>query len=131
MPATYFPGSGSTWAVLVHGKGATRAEMYRLAAITHRLGMPTLSIGYRNDADAPRDPSHRHTFGVTEWHDLDGAVRYAKQQGASDIVLGGASMGGSIVASYLRQRGRRRPGAVRGAGRPDAQPPRHHRVRRA
>jgi fermentation-respiration switch protein FrsA (DUF1100 family) len=64
--------------------------------------MPTLSIGYRNDADAPRDPSHRHTFGVTEWHDLDRAIRYAKQQGASDIVLGGASMGGSIVASYLR-----------------------------
>ena len=102
MPATYFPASGTTWAVLVHGKGATRADMYRLAAITHRLGMPTLSIGYRNDADAPRDPSHRHTFGVTEWHDLDGAVRYAKEQGASDIVLGGASMGGSIVASYLR-----------------------------
>ena len=45
MPATYFPASGSTWAVLVHGKGATRAEMYRLAGITHRLGMPTLSIG--------------------------------------------------------------------------------------
>ncbi len=102
MPATFFPGSGNTWAVLVHGKGATRAEMYRLAAITHRLGMPTLSIGYRNDADAPRDPSHQHTFGVTEWHDLDGAVRWAKQHGASDIVLGGASMGGSIVASYLR-----------------------------
>jgi uncharacterized protein len=102
MPATYFPGSGSTWAVLVHGKGATRAEMYRLAAITHRLGMPTLAIGYRNDADAPRDHSQRHTFGVTEWHDLERAVRYAKQRGASDIVLGGASMGGSIVASYLR-----------------------------
>jgi len=102
MPATYFPGSGSTWAVLVHGKGATRAEMYRLAAITHRLGMPTLAIGYRNDADAPRDHSQRHSFGVTEWHDLERAVRYAKQQGASDIVLGGASMGGSIVASYLR-----------------------------
>jgi len=102
MPATYFPGSGSTWAVLVHGKGATRAEMYRLAAITHRLGMPTLAIGYRNDADAPRDHSQRHSFGVTEWHDLERAVRFAKQQGASDIVLGGASMGGSIVASYLR-----------------------------
>ena len=102
VPATFLPGSGSTWAVLVHGKGATRAEMYRLAAITHRLGMPTLSIGYRNDADAPRDPSRRHTFGVTEWHDLDRAVRWSKQHGASDIVLGGASMGGSIVASYLR-----------------------------
>ena len=102
MPATYFPSTGSTWAVLVHGKGATRAEMYRLAEVTHRLGLPTLSIGYRNDADAPRDPSRRHTFGVTEWHDLDSAVRWAKQHGASDIVLGGASMGGSIVASYLR-----------------------------
>ena len=29
-------------------------------------------------------------------------MRWAKQHGASDIVLGGASMGGSIVASYLR-----------------------------
>lgn len=102
MPATYFPGTGSTWAILVHGKGATRAETYRLARDTTALGMPTLSIGYRNDADAPADPGHAYTFGVTEWHDLDAAVRWAKQHGASDIVLGGASMGGSIVASYLR-----------------------------
>lgn len=102
MPATYFPSTGNTWAILVHGKGATRAETYRLAKDTTALGMPTLAIGYRNDADAPADPAHRYAYGVTEWHDLDAAVRWAKQQGASDIVLGGASMGGAIIASYLR-----------------------------
>ncbi|MEP6817053.1 MAG: alpha/beta fold hydrolase [Marmoricola sp.] len=102
LPATYFPGNGHTWTILVHGKGATRAETYRLATITSGLGMPTLSIGYRNDLGVAPDPSGHYGYGRTEWRDLQSAVAWATDRGATTFVLGGASMGGGIVASYLR-----------------------------
>lgn len=93
--------ASSTWAVLVHGQGASRAESLRAAAITVRAGLPSLDITYRNDADAPRDPSDYYGFGATEWPDLEGAVRYALTHGAAKVVLVGHSMGGAIVASFL------------------------------
>ncbi len=102
LDAWYVPGSSGTWAVLVHGKGGERAEMLRAMRTTVDAGLPSLDITYRNDAGAPADPSHLYQFGRTEWRDLDAAVRYATDHGARDVVLVGASMGGGIIASYLR-----------------------------
>ncbi len=102
FPAWYVPGEASTWAVLVHGKGADRTEMLRMMRSTVKAGLPSLAIGYRNDADAPRDVSGMYQFGTTEWRDLEAAVGYARDNGAGDVVLVGASMGGAVVASYLR-----------------------------
>ncbi len=105
LPAWYVPGSGadnSTWAILVHGKGGTRTEMYRMALSTIEQGLPTLDISYRNDVGLPRDPSDQYQYGRTEWRDLAGAVEYAAERGAERIVLGGDSMGGGIIAAYLR-----------------------------
>jgi alpha-beta hydrolase superfamily lysophospholipase len=58
-------------------------------------------IGYRNDAGAWQDPSGQYAYGRTEWRDLHAALVWAHDHGARDVVLGGASMGGGIVASYL------------------------------
>ena len=102
LPAWYTAGSSDTWAVLVHGKGGEPAEMLRTMRTTVAAGMPSLAISYRNDAGAPADPSGLYQFGRTEWHDLDAAVGYATGHGARDVVLVGASMGGGIIASYLR-----------------------------
>lgn len=102
LDAWYLPGSSDTWAVLVHGKGGDRAEMLRAMRTTVDVGLPSLDITYRNDAGAPADPSHLYQFGRTEWRDLDAAVGYATDHGARDVVLVGASMGGGIIASYLR-----------------------------
>ncbi len=101
LPAWFVPGEQDTWAILVHGKGATRAEMLRMMRTTVDAGLPSLAIGYRNDREAESDPSGLYQFGRTEWRDLASAVEHAKDEGARDVVLVGASMGGAIIASYL------------------------------
>ena len=105
-PAWFVPGTGGTWAVMVHGKGATRTEPLRALGAVLRVGMPALVIGYRNDAGAPRDPSGFYRYGQTEWRDLDNAVAYALGHGAARVVLFGFSMGGGIVASFLQHSAR-------------------------
>jgi hypothetical protein len=60
-------------------------------------------IHYRNDVGEARDPSGYHQFGRTEWQDIEGAVRYAEDNGSAEHILVGYSMGGAIVTSYLTQ----------------------------
>lgn len=100
-PAWYVPGQGSTWAVLLHGKGADRAEVLRLMRSTVDAGLPSLAITYRNDAGVAQDAGGMYQFGVTEWADLDAAVAYAQDNGAQEVVLVAISMGGAITAAYL------------------------------
>jgi pimeloyl-ACP methyl ester carboxylesterase len=107
FPAWFVPGTkpgSTTWAILVHGKGGSRTEMYRMTRATAAAGLPSLDITYRNDDGLPRDTSGYYQYGRTEWRDLQGAVDYAAAHGAGRVVLGADSMGGSIVASYLRHR---------------------------
>ena len=94
-----------TWAVLVHGKGGSRVEMARMGRATTAAGLTTMDITYRNDEGYARDSSGYYGYGRTEWRDLAGAVAYAADHGAKRVVLGADSMGGGIVASYLRHRG--------------------------
>lgn len=102
LDAWYASGSSQTWAILVHGKGGEPAEMLRMMRTTADAGLPSMAITYRNDEGAPPDPSGVYQFGRTEWRDLDAAVDHATAHGAQEVVLVGASMGGGIIASYLR-----------------------------
>ena len=90
------PSAGATWAIMVHGRGATRIEGLRAVPTAHRLGMNALLISYRNDGDAPAAPDGRYGLGVTEWADVEVAIDYAIAHGAKDVVLFGYSMGGAI-----------------------------------
>ena len=101
LAAWFIQGRGTTWAILVHGHGSNRAESLRLLPLLHKLGIPTLSITYRNDKGAPRDPSGYHKFGLTEWNDLDAAVSYATNRGAEKFILLGNSMGTGVICSFL------------------------------
>ncbi|MGY1602399.1 alpha/beta hydrolase [Geodermatophilus sp. SYSU D00815] len=101
-PAWWVPGSSTTWMVMVHGKGAERAEPLRALGPAVAAGLPALVISYRNDPGAPADPSGRYGYGATEWRDLEAAVAFAVDHGARDVVLFGSSMGGAIVASFLQ-----------------------------
>jgi pimeloyl-ACP methyl ester carboxylesterase len=101
LPAWYFPGRGSTFVIGVHGQNGTRTDLLRVVSIVHRMGFPALAVTYRNDLGTAADPSGYLQYGRTEWRDLEAAVRWALDHGASHIVLAGQSMGGAIVAAFL------------------------------
>ncbi|MEA2592910.1 MAG: uncharacterized protein QOD62_2741 [Actinomycetota bacterium] len=96
-------GTGGTWAVVVHGRGGTRAGMLRLVPALHDLGITSLVISYRNDPGAPRGPDGLFHLGDTEWLDLEAAVHEARSRGAAQIIAFGDSMGGAIVMQFLER----------------------------
>jgi pimeloyl-ACP methyl ester carboxylesterase len=102
LSGVFQPGTGSVWGIMVHGKGAAPDEQFRMMRATGGVGMPSLSIRYRNDKGAPADADQTYGYGATEWPDVQAAIDYAVDNGATGIVLSGSSMGGAIVASYLR-----------------------------
>jgi alpha-beta hydrolase superfamily lysophospholipase len=99
-PAWLVPGPDGTdgpWMIGVHGRGVTRAETVRAAPVFHRAGLTSLLVSYRNDAEAPRSPDGRYALGDAEWADVEAAMRWAVDHGATSIVLMGWSMGGATV----------------------------------
>lgn len=89
------------WAILVHGRGATREECLRGVPVLHRLGITSLVPSYRNDRDAPGAMAGRYHFGGTEWRDIESTMLWALDHGAKRIVLMGWSMGGAIVLQVV------------------------------
>jgi uncharacterized protein len=102
FPAWQIGVEGSTkWAILVHGKGASRSEMLRMARPLHKADYNVLIITYTGDVGAPPYEGGMVTFGRTEWQELQAAVEYADAQGAKTLVLGGASHGGAVILGFL------------------------------
>ena len=99
MPAWLVPsGTGERWAILVHGRGATREECLRALPVLQRLGITGLVISYRTTAGLAGAPViGRYHLGDREWEDLQSAVMFAAGHGAAEIVLFGWSMGGAIA----------------------------------
>ncbi len=89
-------GTSRTWAVMVHGRGATRQEALRAVGPALELGLTSLLVSYRNDGLAPSAHDGRYGLGSTEWRDIEAAIEYALANGAEEIVLFGWSMGGAI-----------------------------------
>jgi pimeloyl-ACP methyl ester carboxylesterase len=93
--------AGERWAILLHGRGASREECLRAVPVLHDLGFTALIPMYRNDIGAPASPDGRYSLGLSEWRDCEAALLYAVDAGAQEIVLFGWSMGGAIVLQTL------------------------------
>ena len=89
-------GTARTWAIMVHGRGASRQEALRAVGPALELGLTSLLVSYRNDGLAPSADDGRYGLGSTEWQDIEAAIEYALAHGAEEIVLFGWSMGGAI-----------------------------------
>jgi alpha-beta hydrolase superfamily lysophospholipase len=92
---------GDAWAILVHGRGVTRAEGLRAVAVLRAAGYRCLLISYRNDGDAPPSHDGRYALGDEEWRDVEAAITVARHEGARRIVLMGWSMGGATVLQCI------------------------------
>ncbi|WP_440710397.1 alpha/beta hydrolase family protein [Herbiconiux sp. YIM B11900] len=103
-PAWFVPAPDARsrkWVVQVHGRGVRRGETIRGVPVFREHGYNSLLISYRNDGEAPRSADGKYALGDTEWQDLDAAITYAVDHGATDIVLMGWSMGGAIALQAM------------------------------
>jgi len=92
-----------TWLITVHGRGSKRNEGLRMMGVAQRMGMPGLLISYRNDGEAPDAPDRRYGLGATEWPDVEAAILYALNHGATSVVLAGYSMGGAVSLQLVHR----------------------------
>lgn len=92
----------STWAIHIHGQGASRASPLRGVPVAHRSGLTSLVVSYRNDHEAPSSRDRKSMLGQTEWRDIDAALDYAVAHGAESIILVGWSMGAMIALQLTR-----------------------------
>ncbi|MFF2387202.1 alpha/beta hydrolase [Agromyces sp. NPDC058104] len=98
-------GVGDIWAIHIHGLGSTRAGTLRGAQVAAEAGLTSLVVTYRNDGEGPTVGSGRSTLGATETDDVEAAIRYAVDRGASRVVLFGWSMGGAIALQLATRPG--------------------------
>lgn len=89
------------WAVLVHGRGVTRAETIRAVPVFRAAGYSVVLASWRNDGVAPPSVDGRYGLGSTEWEDVDSVLRWLTAQDAQSVVLMGWSMGGAVALQTL------------------------------
>ncbi|MFC3750379.1 alpha/beta hydrolase [Paenibacillus sp. GCM10012306] len=95
MQGWYIPAEGSTKTIVFsHGYGANREEswvpMYDLAHYAHRLNFNVVMFDYGFASQVNKDIA---TGGKKESQQLLGAIQFAKEKGAQQIVVWGFSMG--------------------------------------
>jgi alpha-beta hydrolase superfamily lysophospholipase len=101
----YIPAAAPSAKTIIfsHGYGGNREEIwvpiYQLAQIAHDQGYNALMFDY----GYVYNPERVVTGGAKESHDLIGAVQYAKERGADEVVVWGFSMGaGTALQAALR-----------------------------
>jgi pimeloyl-ACP methyl ester carboxylesterase len=91
------PNDEGVWAIHVHGIRTTRLNALRTVVAARQLGYTSLVPSFRGDGEGPPMPHNVSTLGQTEWRDIDAAISYALEHGATSIVLFGWSMGASVI----------------------------------
>lgn len=101
VPPTRQTQHATTWLITVHGRGSKRNEGLRMMSMAQRMGMPGLLVSYRNDGDAPDARDRKFGLGATEWPDIEAAILYALNNGATSVVVAGFSMGGAVSLQLM------------------------------
>lgn len=91
------------WAILVHGKGASRSETLRMSRALTEADYNLLVITHTGDIGAPAYPNGMVQYGRSEWREVEAAVRYVRDEGAETIILGGISHGGAVVLGFMQR----------------------------
>lgn len=99
LPCWSSPTTRATHVVLVHGRMAHKAQLWRHLAALAPADVSFTVASYRNDVGAPA--TGLYELGTGEWADIEAIVDAAVREGAERIVLVGMSMGGAIVAQLL------------------------------
>jgi alpha-beta hydrolase superfamily lysophospholipase len=97
IPASDDASGSGLWMIGVHGRGVRKAETLRAVETFREAGYTCLLVSYRNDGEAPASGDGLYALGDTEWQDVDAALAFARDHGATDVVLMGWSMGGATV----------------------------------
>ncbi len=101
-PAWFVEGERATWVIYVHGWGsADRAGVNNLLPLLVEIGYPVLAISYRDDPTAPPADDEVFRWGLNEWEDVDAAARWARQQGADNLVLYAHDQGAALTSMFL------------------------------
>lgn len=103
FPGWWIPSSSRTCAVFVHGLGAPRRESLRMIPPFVQAGVGAFVVSYRNDPATPLDSAGIYRYGLTEWEDIDAAVRFASARGIDNFVLVGCSAGASHSLAFLKR----------------------------
>lgn len=92
--------SGSQWVIHVHGIHSSRRAALRGVPAALAAGRTSLVVAYRGDLEDTRATGA--TFGQHETDDVEAALAYAIEAGATDIALMGWSMGAAISINLAR-----------------------------
>lgn len=95
-------GPSTTWAIHIHGLGSPRAGTLRGAQVAAEAGLTSLVVTYRNDGEGPNLGTGRSGLGAVEADDVRAALRFARENGARNVVLFGWSMGAAIALQLAR-----------------------------
>jgi len=90
-------GPSTRWAIHIHGLGSPRAGTLRGVQVAAVAGLTSLVVTYRNDGEGPTVGTGRSQLGAAEADDVRAALRFARENGARNVVLFGWSMGAAIA----------------------------------
>lgn len=105
-PAWLFTPAGSDrhaslWVIHVHGIRTSRSAVLR--GVSGAGAHPSLVVSFHGDEEHP-GVAH---LGQEEWRDVDHAIEYATDHGASGVILVGWSMGATISLILANRSSRR------------------------
>lgn len=92
---------GALWVIHVHGIRTSRTAVLR--GVPAVGAHPSLVVSFQGDEEHP-GAAH---LGQEEWRDVDQAIEYATDHGASGVILVGWSMGATISLILSRRSSRR------------------------